>query len=129
MLAPLTPSAVDDAIQRKMRGRGVIVKSRAGKGITLVISNEDMNIVRIIKSLENSIALIDGVSETVQKEIKKEDTFLGMLLETLGTSILRNMLTAKRCNKGWWRCFKSRKRYDMDKKFASPKSFKQYRDY
>ena len=95
MLAPLTPSAVDDAIQRKMRGRGVIVKSRAGKGITLVISNEDMNIVRIIKSLENSIALIDGVSETVQKEIKKEDTFLGMLLETLGTSILRNMLTGK----------------------------------
>ena len=71
MLAPLTLSAVDDAIQRKMRGRGVIVKSRAGKGITLVISNEDMNIVRIIKSLENSIVLIDGVSETVQKEIKK----------------------------------------------------------
>ena len=95
MLAPLTPSAVDDAIQRKMRGRGVIVKSRTGKGITLVISNEDTNIVRIIKSLENSTVLIDGVSETVQKEIKKEDTFLGMLLETLCTSVLRNMLTGK----------------------------------
>ena len=55
VLAPLASmalaSAVDGAIQRKMRGQGVL---RPGKGITLVISNENMgDIIRIIKSLEN----------------------------------------------------------------------------
>ena len=35
-------------------------------GIDLVISNEDVNdIIRIIKSLENSGVLIDGVSQAV----------------------------------------------------------------
>ena len=55
VLAPLATmalaSAVDGAIQRKMRGQGVL---RPGKRITLVISNENMgDIIRIIKSLEN----------------------------------------------------------------------------
>ena len=53
------------------------------------------DIIRIIKSLENSIVLLDGASETVKHEIKKECGFLGMLLRTLGASILGNMLTRK----------------------------------
>ena len=36
----------------------------AGKGFTLFILNEDMNVIKIIKSLEDSGALIDGVTET-----------------------------------------------------------------
>ena len=51
-----------------------------------------MDIIRIIKSLKNSEILIDRVSATVKHEIKR---FLGMLLETLGASILGNMLTGK----------------------------------
>ena len=44
---------------------------RAGKGFTLFISNEDMNdIIKIIKPLEDSGVLIDGVNETVKHEIK-----------------------------------------------------------
>ena len=44
-------SAIDGAIQKKMRGRRVV---RAGKGISLVISNEDINeIMKIIKSAKN----------------------------------------------------------------------------
>ena len=70
LLAPLaamaSASAIDDAIQRKIRRRGVV---RAEKGITLVIWNEDMDdINRIIKSLGNSNVLIDGVSETVKHQ-------------------------------------------------------------
>ena len=39
--------AIDDAIQRKMRGRAAV---KAGKRINLVISNEDMNDkIKIIK--------------------------------------------------------------------------------
>ena len=50
--------------------------------------------IRIIKSLENSSLLIDGVSETVMHEIKKpEGWFVGRLLRTLFTSILGKMST------------------------------------
>ena len=73
-LAPLatmvSSSAINDAIQIKMPGKGV---TRAGKGIPLVISNEDMDdIIRIIKSLENAGVLIDGVTETVNHEIERQ---------------------------------------------------------
>lgn len=45
--------------KEKMRGKCLV---RPGKGITLVISNEDMSdIIRITKSLENPGLLIDGV--------------------------------------------------------------------
>ena len=63
-------SARGGAIQRKMRERGVV---RAGTRITLVISNEDINDIKIIKSLENSGVLINGVNETVKREIKKQE--------------------------------------------------------
>ena len=86
--------ATDAAIQRKMRGWRVV---RAEKRVTLFISNGDMDdIIRIRKSLENLCVLIDGVSKTVKQEIKRrEDRFLGMLLETLVASTLGNMLTGK----------------------------------
>ena len=42
---------------------------RAEKKIILFILNEDLN--EIIKSLENSGVVIDGVTETVKHEIKK----------------------------------------------------------
>ena len=46
---------------------------RAWKGLTLFVSNEDMNdIIKIIKSLENSGVLIEGVIETAIHEIKKK---------------------------------------------------------
>ena len=45
---------------------------RTGKRFILFISIEDMNdINKIIKSLENSVILIDRVSETVKHEIEK----------------------------------------------------------
>ena len=46
--------------------------------ITLIISNDEFNdIIRIIKSLEDSGLLIKGVTETVQNEKKnKKEDFL-----------------------------------------------------
>ena len=74
-------SALDGSILRKMRVRGV---AKAGKGITLVISNEDIDdIIKIIKSLENSGVLINGVTEIKKHKSKKQQGgFLGMLLGT-----------------------------------------------
>ena len=72
-MAPLakmeSASAIDDGIQGKMHGIGLV---RTWKGILLVILNEDTNyIIKIIKSLENSSVLINWVSKTVKHEIKK----------------------------------------------------------
>ena len=54
------------------------------------------DITRILKSLENLSVLIDGVNETLKHEMKKqEDEFLGMLLRTLGASMLGNMFTGR----------------------------------
>ena len=59
---------------------------------TLIISNEEMNdIMKIVKSLEEFGLLIKGVSETTKNEAKEQkEQFLGMLLGTLGVSLLGN---------------------------------------
>ena len=49
---------------------------RAGKGFTLFVLNEDVNdLIKIIKSLEDSFLLNDGVTETVKDEIKNENAY------------------------------------------------------
>ena len=64
---------------------------------TLIISNEEMNdIMRLVKSLEESGLLIKAVSETIKNEVKEQKgRFLGMLLGTLGASLLGNLSTSK----------------------------------
>ena len=80
--------ATDAAIQKKLFGSGMT---------TLVISNEEMNdIMKIVKPLEESGLLIKGVSETIQNEVKEQKGwFLGMLLGTLGASLLGHFLPVK----------------------------------
>ena len=51
-------------------------------------------IIKMIKYLEYSGILIKGVNETIQNESREQKGgFLGLLLGTLGTSLLGNMLT------------------------------------
>ena len=66
-------SATDSAIHKKMFGSGTT---------TLIIFNEEMNdVVKMIKSLEETGLLIKGVSETIENEVKQQKRgFLGMLL-------------------------------------------------
>ena len=60
-------SNVINKFERKISGKGAV---RAGKGFTLFISDKDMNdIIKLIKSLEDSGILIDGGTETVKHEI------------------------------------------------------------
>ena len=54
------------------------------------------DIIKIVKSLEDSGLLLKGVSKTVQNESKKQKGgFLSMVLSTLGASLLGNMLAGK----------------------------------
>ena len=69
----------------------------ASGNTALIISNEEMNnITKIVKSLEESRLLINGVSETIKSEAKEQKGgFPGILLGTLGTSLLGNFITCK----------------------------------
>ena len=54
------------------------------------------DIMKIVKSLEESGLLIKGLSQTVQNEAKEQKVgFLRMLFGTLGPSLLGNLLTGK----------------------------------
>ena len=90
----LTASASATAIHKKMFGSGCPL-DLALDMTTLIISNEERNdIMKIVKSLEESGLLIKDVSEIIKNEAKEQKGgFLGMLLGTLGARLLGNLLT------------------------------------
>ena len=67
---------------------------------TLIISNDEMeDLIKIVKSLEDSGLSLKGVTEAVENEVKEQKGgFLSMLLDTLGASLLGNLLTGKGVN-------------------------------
>ena len=91
-----TASAADAGIHKKILGFG------HNNNTTLIISNNEMDdILKIIKSLEDSGVLLKGVSETIQHEAKEpRGGFLSMLLGTLGASLLGNILSKGFSGKG-----------------------------
>ena len=92
ILAPLgitaAASAIDPGIQKKIRGFGTT---------NLIISNEEMHdIIKIVQALENSDILLRGITKTIKNETKEQTGgYLSMLLGTLGSTLLGNMLAGK----------------------------------
>ena len=74
-------SAADAGIHKKIL--------RSGNMTTLIISNDEIeDIIKIVKSLEDSGLLLKGVTETIQNEVKEQKGgFLSMLLGTLGAKL------------------------------------------
>ena len=68
---------------------------------TLIISNNEIeDIIKIVKSLEDSSLLLKGVTETVQNEVKEQKGgFLSILVGTLGASLLGNILSGQGINR------------------------------
>ena len=81
-------SATDAAIQKKNFGSGTT---------TLIISNKEMkDIMKIVKSLEESGLLIESISETITNEVKEEKSaFIPMLLGILAASLLPSELIGR----------------------------------
>ena len=92
ILAPLritaATSAIDAGIQKKIHGSGTT---------TLIISKKEMNdIMKIVQALEYSNILLKGVTKTIKNETKEpKGGFLRMLFDTLGASLLGNVLVGK----------------------------------
>ena len=83
---PAATSAADAGIRKKILGSGTI---------TVIISKEEMEDIKIVKCHEDSGLLLKGVSETIQYETKEQRGFLGMLIGKLGARLLENMLIGK----------------------------------
>ena len=79
-------SAADAGIHKKN------LRSGNNNNTTLIISNDEMD--DIFKMVIDSGVLLKGVSETIQHEAKEQrGGFLGMLLGTLGASLLGDVLS------------------------------------
>ena len=96
-------SAADAGIHKKISGSGrPLDLAPPHNNATLIISNDEMDdILKIVKSLEDSGVLLKGVSETIQHETKEQrGGFLSMLLGTLGASLLGDILSKGLSGKG-----------------------------
>ena len=84
-------SAADAGIHKKILGSG------HNNNTTLKMDD----ILKIVKSLEDSGVLLKGVSESIQNEAKEQrGGFLSKLLGTLGASLLGDLLTKNLSGKG-----------------------------
>ena len=111
-------SAADAGIHKKILGSG-------HNNTTLIISNDEMgDILKIVKSPEDSGILLKGVSETNQPEAKEQrGGFLSMLLGTLGASLLGDVLSKCLSGKGVIRAGEGTIRAGYGSKRASLKNF------
>ena len=124
-------SAADAQIHKKILGWGKHLSGSASHNNTIpIIPNDEMkDIIEIVKSLEDSSLLPEGVNETIQNKAKEQrGGFLSMLLGTLGVNLLGNILAGKginRAGEGIARAEYGNKRQDYDKKkiFNTASSF------
>ena len=115
-------SAADAGIHKKVLGPRHNIT-------TLIISNDEMDdILRIVKSLEDSGVLLKRVSETIQHEAKEQrGGFLSMLLGTLGASLLDDVLSKGLSGKGEIRAGEGTIRAGYGSKGSSLKKFLLFR--
>ena len=79
-------STMDAGIQKKIYG---------SRTTTLIISNNELNdIMKIVQALEDHDISLEGVTKTIKNETKQQrGGFLGMLMGTLGASLLGDILS------------------------------------
>ena len=124
-LGSTAASVADAGIHKKILASG-------HNNTTLIISNDEMDdILKIVKSLEDSGVLLKGVSETIQHEAKEQrGGFFSMLLGTLGASLLGDVLSKGlsgsgviRAGEGTMRAGEGTIRAGYGSKWASLKDF------
>ena len=114
-------SAADAGIHKKILGSG-------HNNTTLMISNDEMDdILKTVKSLEDSGVLLKVVSEAIQNEAKEQrGGFLSMLLGTLSTSLFGDVLSNGLSGKGVIRAGEGTIRAGYGPKKSSLKNFYSY---
>ena len=85
-----------NAINKFERNISEKITARAGKIFTLFILNKNLNdIIKIMNSLEDLNVFIDGITEKVKHEIKKQGGgFLSALLAPLAASLVQPVISS-----------------------------------
>ena len=123
VLIPLGLTAAADAADAGIHNK--ILRSGHNNNTTLIISNDEMDdILKIVKSLEDSGVLLKGVSETIQHEAKEQrGALLSMLLGILGASLLGDVLSKGLSGRGVIRAGEGTIRAGYGSKRSSLKNF------
>ena len=81
VLIPLGITAAASAADAGINKKNLKIWTQSSSSTTLIISNDEIeDISKIVKSLKDSGLLLEGVTETVQNEVKKQKGgFLSML--------------------------------------------------
>ena len=120
-------SAADAGMHKKILGSGkhTLDSTLPDNNTTLIISNDEMDdILKIVKSLEDSGVLLKVVSVTIQNEAKEQrGGFLSMFLGTLEASLLGDILTRNLSGKGTIRAGEGTIRAGYGSKSSSLKNF------
>ena len=97
LLIPLGLTAAASAADAGIHKKEILESGNT----TLIISNNEIeDLIKIVKSLEDSGLLLKGVTESVQNEVKQQNGgFFSALLGTLGASLLGNLLAGKGINR------------------------------
>lgn len=84
-----------------MHGRGILNNDDNDYDISISIKEKELkDILKIMKSIEENGVFIEGISDTVKQKVNKQKGgLLSLLLGTLASSILGNILSGK----GWYR--------------------------
>ena len=96
LVSSLTSNASSNVIGklgRKINAKGAV---REGRGLNLFISNEDMDdIIKIVESLEKSSISIDGATETIGNQMKKQEGgFFRPMMAPIATSLIAIMASS-----------------------------------
>ena len=87
-------------IHKKILGSENPLFSHNDNTVFIISNDETEDIIKSVKSLEDSGLLLKGVTETIQNEVKEQKGgFLRILLGSLGASLLGNLLTGRGINR------------------------------
>ena len=126
VLIPLGLTAAASAADAGIHNKILRPVSENNNNTILIISNDEMDdILKIVKSPEDSEVLLKGVSETIQNEAKEQrGGFLSILLGTFGASLLGDILSKGLSGKGVIRAGEGTIRAGYSSKKSSLKNFR-----
>ena len=102
---PLMKSVLTPLAKSLLLKADTTIQKKNSRTTGLIISNIEIeDIIKIVKSLEESELLMKRINKTITDEAKEQKgRFLSILWRSLAASMLGSALTGRRSNKSRWR--------------------------
>ena len=102
---PLMKSVLTPLTKSLLLKADATIQKKNSRTTGLIISNIEIeDIIKIVKSLEESELLMERINKTITDEAKEQKgRFLSILWRSLAASMLGSALTGRRSNKSRWR--------------------------